>query len=158
MKNYLLTFVFAFGTVATFMSCSKDMTSLSYEEVQKQTYSANFVAKYGDISPNQSWDFTTGERQLATRGVTTIKTQVMENGINFGDLSNLKVTLKNAGWNHSEFEGRIDPNKPSVEKNEKLLTAISSVLPEKKTWKGEPAVLVAPQVAFISIPSSVVDV
>ena len=36
MKNYLLTFVFAFGTVATFMSCSKDMTSLSYEEVQKQ--------------------------------------------------------------------------------------------------------------------------
>ena len=152
MKGNLLKLVVGFGAVITLFSCSKELSNPSYEEIQKQTYATNFVAKYGQIDPNKSWDFTTGERQLATRGVTTIKTQVMENGINFGDLSNLKVTLKNAGWNHSEFEGRIDPNKPSVEKNEKLLTAISSVLPEKKTWKGEPAVLVAPSSGFYIYP------
>lgn len=152
MKSNLLKFVVGFGAVITLFSCSKDVSNPSYEEIQKQTYATNFVAKYGAISPNQNWDFSTNELQLATRGFTTIKTQVLENGINFGDLSNLKVTLKNAGWNHSEFEGRIDSNKPSVEKNEELLTAISTVLPEKKVWAGEPAVLVAPSSGFYIYP------
>ena len=78
MKNYLLQLVVASATVATFMSCSKDLAGSSYEDVQKQKYAADFVAKYGQIDANQSWDFSTGERQLATRGVTKIKTQVLK--------------------------------------------------------------------------------
>ena len=147
MKNYLLTFVFAFGTVATFMSCSKDMTSLSYEEVQKQTYSANFVAKYGDISPNQSWDFTTGDRQLATRSFTTIKTEVLENGIDFGDVSQIQSVVKDSRWHHTEIQ--IPGN---VEKNAQLLNAMVKALPEAKAKTGKPAVLVAPSNGFYIFP------
>lgn len=147
MKNYLLTFVFAFGTVATFMSCSKDMTSLSYEEVQKQTYSANFVAKYGDISPNQSWDFTTGDRQLATRSFTTIKTEVLEKGIDFGDVSQIQSVVKDRNWLHTEIQ--IPGN---VEKNAQLLNAMVKALPEAKAKTGKPAVLVAPSNGFYIFP------
>ena len=147
MKNYLLTFVFAFGTVATFMSCSKDMTSLSYEEVQKQTYSANFVAKYGDISPNQSWDFTTGDRQLATRSFTTIQTVVLENGIDFGDVSQIQSVVKDSRWHHTEIQ--IPGN---VEKNAQLLNAMVKALPEAKAKTGNPAVLVAPSNGFYIFP------
>ena len=55
MKSYLLQFVVAFGAVATFVSCSKDLAGSSYGDVQKQKYAANFVAKYGEIDANQSW-------------------------------------------------------------------------------------------------------
>ena len=148
MKSYLLQFVVAFGAVASFMSCSKDLAGSSYGDVQKQKYAANFVAKYGEIDANQSWDFATGERQLATRGVTTISTQIMEKGINWGDLSNLKterVTFNNHSWDYDVIKG-------GVEKNEDLLNAIATVLPEQKKWTGNPAVLVAPASSFYIYP------
>lgn len=154
MKNYLLKSVVALCAVAAMVSCSKSedaFDNYSYGENQKKLYAANFEAKYGKIASNKKWDFTTGERRL-TRGFSTIKTQVLENGINFGDLSNMKVTLKNASWLHSEIEGRIDASKPSVEKNEELLTAITTVLPEKKKWEGKPAVLMAPSSGFYIYP------
>ena len=148
MKNSLLQFVIGFGAIATLMSCSKDLSNPSYEEVQKQTYTANFVAKYGAISPSQTWDFSTGETQLATRGFSTIKTEIMEKGISFGDLSNLKlkdVKFGNPNWNYVVIEG-------GVEKNGELLEAIASVLPEQKRWTGKPAVLVAPASSFYIYP------
>ncbi len=148
MKSYLLQFVVAFGTVATFMSCSKDLAgSSSYEEVQKQTYAANFVAKYGEIDANQSWDFSTGERQLATRGFTTIKTEILENGIDFGDVSQIKTKVKDARWLHSEIQ---IPG--GVTKNGALLDAMVSALPEKQKQTGQPAVLVAPSNGFYIFP------
>ena len=148
MKSYLLQFVVALGAVASFMSCSKDLTGSSYGDVQKQKYAANFVAKYGEINANQSWDFATGERQLATRGFTTISTQIMENGIDFGDLSNLqteRVTFYNHSWDYDVIKG-------GVEKNADLLNAIATVLPEKQQWTGKPAVLVAPASSFYIYP------
>ena len=44
-----------------FISCSKtDVFDSNAEyEQQKSTYTSNFVKKYGDIDPNQSWDFCT---------------------------------------------------------------------------------------------------
>ena len=153
-RNLLAVSVVAVCTAATLVSCSSDedvFNSSSLDEIHKKEYAENFVAKYGQIPANKSWDFTTGEVQL-TRGFKEIRTEIMEQGINFGDLSNLKVTVKNAGWLHSEFQGAIDASKPSVEKNEELLTAITTVLPEKKQWTGKPAVLVAPSSGFYIYP------
>ena len=44
-----------------FISCSKtDVFDSNAEyEQQKSTYTSNFVKKYGEIDPNQSWDFCT---------------------------------------------------------------------------------------------------
>ena len=147
MKNYLLPIVLAFGTVATLVSCSKEMTSYTYEDIQKQTYASNFVAKYGEISSSQSWDFTTGDRQLATRGFSTIRTQILDNGIDFGDVSKIKTVVKDAKWLHEEI---LIPGE--VEKNAHLLDAMVEALPEKKVKNGKPAVLVAPSNGFYIFP------
>ncbi len=147
MKNYLLPVALAFGTVLNFMSCSKEMTTITYEDVQKQTYAANFVAKYGEIKSDQSWDFSTGDRMLATRGFTAIKTQVLDQGIDFGDVSNIQSVVKDRNWLHTEIQ--IPGN---VEKNAQLLNAMVKALPEAKAKTGKPAVLVAPSNGFYIFP------
>ena len=147
MKNYLLPVALAFGTVLNFMSCSKEMTTITYEDVQKQTYAANFVAKYGEIKSDQSWDFSTGDRMLATRGFTAIKTQVLDQGIDFGDVSNIQSVVKDSRWLHTEIQ--IPGN---VEKNAQLLNAMVKALPEAKAKTGNPAVLVAPSNGFYIFP------
>ena len=147
MKNYLLPIALAFGTVVNFMSCSKEMTTVTYEDVQKRTYEANFVAKYGEIKSDQSWDFSTGDRMLATRGFTAIKTQVLDQGIDFGDVSNIQSVVKDSRWHHTEIQ--IPGN---VEKNAQLLNAMVKALPEAKAKTGNPAVLVAPSNGFYIFP------
>ena len=147
MKSNLLKFVVGFGAVITLFSCSKDVSNPSYEEIQKQSYATNFVAKYGTISPNQNWDFSTNELQLATRGFSTIKTQVLENGIDFGDVSSIKTVVKDAKWHHSEIQ---IPG--GVGKNAQLLDAMVKALPEKQKQTGKPAVLVAPSNGFYIFP------
>jgi hypothetical protein len=125
----------------------------SYGDVQKQKYAANFVAKYGEIDANQSWDFATGERQLATRGVSTISTRIMEKGIDWGDVSKIKTKAGNASW----YETFIQiPG--GVEKNGNLLDAMVKALPEKQKQTGQPAVLVAPASGFYIYPLLVVAV
>lgn len=148
MKSNLFKHATYFVAGIALLSCSKDLDAPSYEEYQKEMYASNFEAKYGTISPNQTWDFSSSERQLATRGFSSIKTEIMEKGISFGDLSNLKtkeVTFSFTEWNYIVIEG-------GVEKNGELLEAISDVLPEKKVWKGQPAVLVAPASSFYIYP------
>lgn len=150
MKNgNLLKFVMGFCSIAALVSCSKESSVPSYEETQKQSYEANFVAKYGSIPANQSWDFSTYEQQLARRASSVIKTEIMENGISFGDLSNLKTkNITFAGhpeWDYVVISG-------GVSKNSDLFNAISKVLPEKKKWVGKPAVLVAPSSSFYIYP------
>ena len=154
-RNLLQQFVVAFGIGTAFVSCSKDIPTLSqenatpsYEEVQKQSYASNFVKKYGNINPNQTWDFTTGENQLATRGVSSPQIEIMENGIDFGDVSKLQtheVTFSRHDWDYIVIDG-------GAEKNNDLLSAIASALPEKKKWTGKPAVLVAPSSTFYIYP------
>jgi hypothetical protein len=123
------------------------MTTITYEDVQKQTYAANFVAKYGEIKSDQSWDFSTGDRMLATRGFTAIKTQVLDQGIDFGDVSNIQSVVKDSRWHHTEIQ--IPGN---VEKNAQLLNAMVKALPEAKAKTGNPAVLVAPSNGFYIFP------
>lgn len=147
MKRNLFKHAVCFVAGMALLSCSKDLPS--YEEHQKETYAANFVAKYGTISPNQTWDFSTGEQQLATRGFNSVRTEIMEKGISFGDLSNMKLDeVKFSG--HPEWDYVVI--KGGVEKNGGLLETIAKVLPEKKVWKGQPAVLVAPASSFYIYP------
>lgn len=149
MKNHSLAFVAGLGILAALASCSKDASLPSYEEVQKQAYADQFQAKYGQISANMSWDFTTGEQVLATRGFSTISTQIMERGVDFGDVSEL--TLQDFTFpNRPEWDYKVI--KGGVTKNVDIFNAIQKVLPEKRKWKGENAVFVAPANSFYIYP------
>ena len=149
MKTYSFALVAGLGIIATMASCVKEASVPSYEEAQKESYASSFVAKYGQIRPNQTWDFTTGERNLATRGYSAINVELLDNGIDWGDVSNLEVT-------HYAF-----PQKPvwdydiinsGFTKNAVLFDAINYNLPEKKKWVGNKAVLVAPSSSFYIFP------
>ena len=134
------------------MSCSKDIEAFNasaIEEKQKNDYASSFVAKYGPIDPNQSWDFTTGERRLATRGATTISTTIMENGISWGDVSKIKTVKQDDAWNHTNI---VIENDNATEKNGALLNAMVKALPEGRGQNGKPVVLVAPSSGFWIYP------
>jgi len=136
------------------MSCSKDIEAFNasaIEEKQKNDYTSSFVAKYGPIDPNQSWDFTTGERRLATRGATTISTTIMENGISWGDVSKIKTVKQDDAdaWNHTNI---VIENDNATEKNGALLNAMVKALPEGRGQNGKPVVLVAPSSGFWIYP------
>ena len=146
-KKNLMKSMVAVAAVAALSACSNNddlFDSSALQQAQEKTYAENFEAKYGKIAPTQKWDFTTGERRL-TRGFTTIKTEVLENGIDFGDVSKLEIVSVNPQWLHSEIRG-------GAEKNDDLLTAIATALPERKKWEGKPVVLVAPSNGFYIFP------
>ena len=98
---------------------------------------------------NQSWDFTTGERRLATRGATTISTTIMENGISWGDPSKIEVTQDDPNWLKSFIQ--VSSNNVT-EKNGALLNAMVSALPEGVERTGQSVVLVAPSSGFWIYP------
>ena len=151
LKMKLLQLVIGIGAVAALASCAKGFDApSSYEEIQKESYKSSFEKKYGTISPNQKWDFSTYEFRLGTtRGASAINTEIMEKGIDFGDVSKLKLKEvkfpKNPEWDYVEIEG-------GVEKNSALFDAMKKALPEGKSRKGEPAVLVAPSSSFYIYP------
>ena len=152
MRKIFLQSVIVLSAITAFMSCSKDIEAFNasaIEEKQKNDYASSFVAKYGPIDPNQSWDFTTGERRLATRGATTISTTIMENGISWGDVSKIKTVEKNANWNHTNI---VIENDNATEKNGALLNAMVKALPEGRGQNGKPVVLVAPSSGFWIYP------
>ena len=154
MRKIFLQSVIALSAITAFMSCSKDIEALNasaIEEKQKNDYTSSFVAKYGPIDPNQSWDFTTGERRLATRGTTTISTTIMENGISWGDVSKIKTVKQDDAdaWNHTNI---VIENDNATEKNGALLNAMVKALPEGRGQNGKPVVLVAPSSGFWIYP------
>lgn len=147
--RFIFMSVTALCAMAAIVSCSKSdemFDDSALQETQAKNYAENFEAKYGKIAPTQKWDFTTGERRL-TRGFTSIKTEVLENGIDFGDVSKIKTKVMDASWLYSEIQIPGD-----VEKNAQLLDAMVQTLPEKKKQSGKPAVLVAPASGFYIFP------
>lgn len=146
-KVFVSVSVAAFCAMAALSSCSSGedaFNSSSLDELHKKMFVENFVTKYGEIPANKSWDFTTGDVQL-TRGYSAINTVVLDQGIDFGDVSKIQRVVKDARWLYYEIQG-------GVEKNNDLLTAIATALPEKKKWTGKPAVLVAPASSFYIFP------
>ena len=148
MKTNVLVLSAGLCLASILSSCTKD-TIPTYEEAQKAAYTNSFVAKYGQISPTQSWDFTTGEPNLAkTRGVSTINVEVLEKGVDWGDVSKLKLkhfTFGNAVWNYDIIQS-------GIQKNADLFYAINSELPEKKIWVGNEVALVSPSSSFYIFP------
>lgn len=74
MKKLMLNGMAALAVCAAFVSCSHDTDfEASNQEFTvenlKNEYKANFIKKYGEIDPNQSWDFTNLDvAQARTRG------------------------------------------------------------------------------------------
>ena len=67
-RNYFYGLMIA-GMVLMLSACSsKDAyDSGLVQQNTRETYASNFVKKYGEIDPNQTWDFSKGVR-LGTRG------------------------------------------------------------------------------------------
>ena len=68
MRKTSIYGLLAAGFVTMLTACAKTevFDATQYENSQKDAYAANFIKKYGDINPNQTWDFTKGP-QLGTR-------------------------------------------------------------------------------------------
>lgn len=63
MKKLMLKGMAALAVCAAFVSCSHDTDfEASNQEFTvenlKNEYKAAFIQKYGEVAPNQSWDFT----------------------------------------------------------------------------------------------------
>lgn len=108
-KNLFTKALFAMGAVALMASCAKSSDlfdqgavdaqkkadALAEVEQLKLTYAENFVKTYGEIDPNQSWDFTSGAKlgtitrvnDASSQGATQIQTQLV-NGLDFNRSSN----------------------------------------------------------------------
>lgn len=137
----IANFVISASAMLLITSCSHeaDFDSTTYVQQKKNEYAQNFVKRYGEIDPNQTWDFTSG----ATLGTTTRATSKNEayriNGLDFGVEG---WVWKNFGW---EWSNKLTKN-----------TALYNTL--KQNWKegvsktGQAAVLVAPGNPFVIYP------
>ena len=145
----LLQLVIGIGAVAALASCTKGFDApASYEDIQKESYKSSFEKKYGTISPNQQWDFSTYELRLGTRGASAINVEVLEKGVDFGDVSKLELkhfTFSREVWNYDIIQS-------GIQKNADLFYAINTELPEKKIWVGNEVALVAPSSSFYIFP------
>lgn len=133
MKRIAFSKSVVLGAVAVLAaaSCSKTdvYDSSALEAKQRADYSSNFIAKYGTVAPNQTWDFTKGT-QLKTRADVTSITATVIDGLDFGISGN------------------------TFTKNASIYNAIKTVLPERVQHEGKPAVLVAPASSFYIFPIS----
>lgn len=127
LKNVLI------GATAlmTIMSCSNTdvFDSEGLESKQRADYTTNFINKYGNVDPNQTWDFTRGAQLLTRAGEASVTATVID-GLDFG----------------------INGN--TFTKNTSIYNAIKQVLPERVKHEGKPAVLVAPASSFYIFPIS----
>lgn len=82
MKKNLIKGMVALCVCALFASCSKDpgFETPSEIEITKNEYKANFIKRYGEIDPNQTWDFTDLTKSPMTRGTATILPLDLYNG------------------------------------------------------------------------------
>ena len=146
--------------VLSLASCSKndvfDAQQAAANEIaqKKSTFENNFVAKYGQVAPTQSWDFSTNQQRLGTRaGETAIVTKTVE-GLNFDVKYKVYREWIWDSWTTGHYNNYLDNR--SINKNKNLLNNVSNKLKD-----GDPhtdvqkAVLVAPSNSFTIYPISV---
>ena len=79
MKKNLMKGMAALCVCAAFASCSKDagFETPNHFELAKNEYNANFIKKYGEVDPNQNWDFTsnTNASQARTRNANAVESE-----------------------------------------------------------------------------------
>ena len=135
--------------VLSIASCSKndvfDAQQAAANEIaqKKTTFENNFVAKYGQVAPTQSWDFSTNQQRLGTRGEgDQIVTKTVD-GLDFGQ----NYTITRSG-------SKLNLNR-KVTKNQEVLTNVSNKLKDgDKHYDVQKAVLVAPSSSFTIYPIS----
>lgn len=135
--------------VLSIASCSKndvfDAQQAAANEIaqKKTTFENNFVAKYGQVAPTQSWDFSTNQQRLGTRGEgDQIETKIVD-GLDFGQITYPAIGRDKNGNYIYGIKGT---------KNNALLSAITKVLPEGTKHQGETVTLVAPSNSFTIYP------
>lgn len=108
-------------------SCSHeaDFDSTAYVQQKKNEYAQNFVKKYGEIDPNQTWDFTSGATLSTTRAGAAHTPVYMQ------DLYGLDFTKS---------------------QNIAIYNAIKTQLPDNVEKTGKKAVLIAPGNPFVIYP------
>ena len=105
MKNLKISM--AILVASTFVvSCSKsdvfEQSQSSVSDLKINQYKTSFVQKYGEIAPDQSWDFSTvSNAKASTRGkgeiVETINTLVEYKTIVDGDIDDVKANFNSKG-------------------------------------------------------------
>lgn len=110
---------------------------------QQKSYENNFVKTYGAIAPNQSWDFSSAETRLGTRGFNEVKTTPVK-GLEFNPTYD--VVEKN---NKYYLDNRKFGN------NQSLYDNVIAQLPNNKKYQNvKQATLVAPSSSFTIYPIS----
>ena len=133
MKTSKLFLIGCFALLGVaFMSCSKtDLYDSNAEyELQKSTYTSNFVKKYGEIDSNQSWDFCTMATSYSLES------------------SNHALTRDgSSSFNANATEGEMFIEKATIEWMSKNMKAGNN-----NVQKGKPFFLQVPQNSFTIVP------
>ncbi len=136
--------------VLSLASCSKndvfDAQQAAANEIaqKKTTFENNFVAKYGQVAPTQSWDFSTNQQRLGTRGYSEIKTQPAK-GLEF-----------NPTYDVVEKKGKYYLDNRKFGNNQAIYDNVIAQLPNGKKYENvKKATLVAPSNSFTIYPISV---
>ena len=109
---------------------------------QKQKFENNFEAKYGKVDPNQSWDFSTNQQRLGTRGEGDQIVTELVAGLDFG-IKNEYVSTNSNVLTTRTFT-----------KNKSLYGVLEGDLKDGLSHEGDPAVLLAPSTDFTIYPLS----
>ena len=109
---------------------------------QKQKFETNFETKYGKVDPNQSWDFSTNQQRLGTRGEGDQIVTELVAGLEFG-ITNEKVSNNSNVLTTRTFT-----------KNTSLYGVLEGDLKDGLSHEGDPAVLLAPSTDFTIYPLS----
>ena len=134
--------------VLSLASCSKndvfDAQQAAANEIaqKKSTFENNFVAKYGQVAPTQSWDFSTNQQRLGTRGYSEVYTKIV-NGLEFNPTYD--VVKKN---------GNLYLDNRKFGKNQAIYDNVIAKLPDNTPHQGAQATLVAPSNSFTIYPIS----
>ena len=105
-----------------FMSCSKDLydsnaVNEKQNEKQKNDYATNFVKRYGEIDPNQTWDFATMAPISGLPSTGNVSTRAAGDG----GATSVSVIQQSSGtmriekdvidWMHEEFKAGANNSK-----------------------------------------------
>ena len=134
--------------VLSLASCSKndvfDAQQAAANEIaqKKTTFENNFVAKYGQVAPTQSWDFSTNQQRLGTRGYSEVYTKIV-NGLEF-----------NPTYDVVEKNNKLYLENRKFGKNQAIYDNVIAKLPDNTPHQGAQATLVAPSNSFTIYPIS----
>ena len=157
-KNLFTKALFAMGAVALMASCAKnsDVFDQSAVDAQKKAdaqaeveqlklaYAENFVKKYGEVDPNQSWDFTSGAK-LGTRSTTDNSAQAATQ-IQTSLVDGLKFFYRDS-WGFVYAQ-----SKNNYADRNSLYNTLKNLLKDGETHQGAPVVLSAPTSDFYIFP------